>query len=194
MTSVQVKAAGERKQEKHWGNLEMGREAFLLPWGIPPPASLSKSLLKYGVSCFNPQRLPALRYLCRLHFFSPPTRRRQENTGSSSYTVWLFPGVWRFWWDKLPAQLTTSYLQAKHLGGGRRNWQVNANPSTTQSGYSCSAAFCGIFNGLFPKRIKALSVSTQAGTDKYLSHDNWPDLFSKIHKPQSEDFWKLWGV
>lgn len=110
MTALQVKAPGERrKREKRRGNLEMVREAFLLPWGIPPlPA------------CPNPCSNTVYHVLIPKGFlhpvtcvgwvFSPPTRRRQENTGSSSYTLWLFPRVWRFWWDKLLALLTAPYL------------------------------------------------------------------------------------
>lgn len=188
MTSLQMKDHGERRKQKkkHQGNLETAREAFPLLWG------LSKSLLKYGVSCFNPQRFPAPCYLCRL-FFSHPQKGGKKTQASALTQFDDFSQD--FDWDKRPAQLTPPYLKAKHLGGGRGSWRVNAKHNTTQSRCSCSVVFCGLFNGSFPKwiklsEIKALSVSTHTDIDKYLSHDNRPNLFSKLDKPQSKDFWK----
>lgn len=137
MTSLQMKDHGERrkqKKKKHQGNLETAREAFPLLWG------LSKSLLKYGVSCFNPQRFPAPCYLCRL-FFSHPQEGGKKTQASALTQFDDFSQD--FDWDKRPAQLTPPYLKAKHLGGGRGSWRVNAKHNTTQSRCSCSVVFCG---------------------------------------------------
>lgn len=190
MTFLQMKAHGERrKQEKHQRNLETAREAFLLPW------VLSKSLLKYGVSCFNPQRFPALCYLCRL-FFSHPQEGRKKTQAPALTRFDFSQEFGDFGEDKLPTQSTPPYLKAKSLDGGRGSWHVNAKHSAAQSGCTCSAAFGGLCNGLLPKWIKpnvikVLSVSTHANIDKYLSHDSWPNLFSKLDNPQGEDFESL---
>lgn len=119
------------------------------------PASLSKSLLKYGVSCFNPQRLPTPCYLCRLGFFPTHKKEARKHRLQLLHTL-AFPKSL----EVLMGQTSRSVdSPLTCLDGRRRNWQVNANPSTAQSRCSCSAAFCGLFNALFPKWIKALSVS-----------------------------------
>lgn len=117
MTSLQTKAHGERrKQEKHQGNLETVREAFPLPWG------LSKSLLKYGVSCFNPQGFPAPCYLCRLFFSHPQAERKKTQAPALTQFGDFSQEFGDFVWDKLPPQLTPPYQKAKRSGEGAGVW------------------------------------------------------------------------
>jgi len=124
-----MKAHGERR--KHQSNLETVREAFLLLQG------LSKSLLKYDVSCFNPQRFPVPRYLCRLFFSHPQEKGKKTPAPALTQLDYFSQEFGDFDWDKLPTLLTPPYLKAKRLGGGRGSWRVNVKGNTAQSGCSC---------------------------------------------------------